>query len=94
MLTDRSHHLRIVTIASKYDTMNRVVEVRVMDNGRGIKPELLPGIFAPFYSSKGQRGTGLGLAVTRKILLEHHGTIDVQSDLGRGTTFTVILPTR
>ena len=81
----------IVTVASTYDTMNRVVVVRVMDNGRGIPPDLLPGIFTPFYSSKGQRGTGLGLAVTRKIILEHQGTLDVKSEVDRGTTFTVTL---
>ena len=81
----------IVTVASKYDTMNRVVVVRVMDNGRGIPRDLLGGIFKPFYSSKGQRGTGLGLAVTRKIVLEHQGTIDVRSEVGQGTTFTVTI---
>ena len=81
----------VVTVTSKYDTMNRVIEVRVIDNGRGIDPQKLPNIFTPFYSSKGQRGTGLGLSVARQIVLEHEGTIDVSSTLGRGTTFTVTI---
>jgi len=81
----------VVTVTSRYDTMNRVVEVRVIDNGRGIEPEKLATIFTPFYSSKGQRGTGLGLAVTRKIVLEHQGTIDVASKVDQGTTFTVTI---
>lgn len=84
-------NIGVVTVASTYDTMNRVIAVRVMDNGRGIPPHMLPGIFTPFYSSKGQRGTGLGLAVTRKIVQEHQGTLDVQSEVGKGTTFTVTL---
>ena len=81
----------VVTVTSRYDTMNRVVEVRVIDNGRGIEPDKLATIFTPFYSSKGQRGTGLGLAVTRKIVLEHQGTLDVASKVDQGTTFTVTI---
>jgi signal transduction histidine kinase len=68
--------------------------VHVRDNGEGIAPERLGEIFRPFVSSKGARGTGLGLAVSRKILREHGGDIVVESRLGKGSTFTLRLPIR
>ncbi|HUU59618.1 MAG TPA: ATP-binding protein, partial [Phycisphaerae bacterium] len=83
----------VVTVASKYDSMNRNVIVRVIDNGSGIPAEQLPRIFTPFYSSKGHKGTGLGLAVAKKVFQEHHGTIEASSKVNEGTTFTVTLPT-
>ena len=82
----------VVTVASKYDSMNRNVIVRVIDNGTGIPGEQLPRIFTPFYSSKGHKGTGLGLAVAKKVFQEHHGTIEAKSKVNEGTTFTVTLP--
>lgn len=69
-----------------------MIELRVEDNGRGIHPEDLPRLFEPFFTTKGTRGTGLGLAVTWSIIEGHSGTIDVQSELGRGTTFIIRLP--
>ena len=66
-------------------------EVRVTDNGPGIAPENLPTIFQPFVSTKG-KGMGLGLAICREIVEGHGGRMDVESILGRGTTFTVTLP--
>jgi hypothetical protein len=69
-----------------------MVELQVEDTGSGIPPENLPHIFEPFFSSKGNRGTGLGLAVTWGIIEGHDGTIDVRSEVGRGTCFTVRLP--
>jgi signal transduction histidine kinase len=65
--------------------------VEVSDNGRGIPPEDLPHIFRPFYTTKGE-GTGLGLSLARRIVEDHHGRIDVTSALGKGTTFSVVLP--
>lgn len=65
--------------------------VEVSDNGRGIPPEQLPHIFRPFFTTKGD-GTGLGLSLARRIVEDHHGRIDVASTVGKGTTFTVILP--
>jgi two-component system NtrC family sensor kinase len=82
----------VVTISSRYDTLDRSVIVRVMDNGSGIPPAHLDRIFTPFYSSKGHKGTGLGLAVAHKVIKEHHGRIDVESQVDRGTTFVVKLP--
>ena len=81
-----------ITVSSHYDSMNRNVIVRVTDNGSGISPEQVQQIWEPFWSSKGHRGTGLGLAVTKKIIDEHQGQIEVQSRVGEGTTFTVLLP--
>ncbi len=69
------------------------VEVSIADTGVGIPAEHLPRIFDPFFSTKGVgRGTGLGLAITRRIVEDHHGTIEVASEVGRGTTFTIRLP--
>src|SRR5438270_840384 len=70
------------------------VRIVVKDNGPGIPPERLGDIFRPFVSTKGARGTGLGLAVSRKILREHGGDILVQSEVGIGSTFTLRLPYR
>ncbi|MCP4374579.1 MAG: GAF domain-containing protein [bacterium] len=82
----------VVTISVRLDTMNRRITVQVADNGSGIDPEKIDDIFTPFFSSKGHKGTGLGLAVVQKIVKEHHGEILVSSELGSGTTFTVNLP--
>lgn len=82
----------IITVASNYDSMNRKVIVRVIDNGSGIPADMLGRIFNPFWSSKGQKGTGLGLAVTRKVIEEHQGKINVKSSPSDGTTFTITLP--
>lgn len=81
-----------ITIGSEYDSMNRNVVVRIADNGSGIGPDQIDNIWTPFWSSKGQRGTGLGLAVARKVFQEHRGQIQVSSKVGEGTTFTVTLP--
>jgi signal transduction histidine kinase len=70
------------------------VRIVVKDNGLGIPPEKLADIFRPFVSTKGSRGTGLGLAVSRKILREHGGDILVQSQPGQGSTFVLRLPLR
>lgn len=70
----------------------RWVEIIVTDNGCGISPDRLADIFKPFHSSKGSRGTGLGLTVTRKILREHGGDVLVQSTPGQGSRFTLRLP--
>lgn len=66
-------------------------EVRVTDNGPGIAPENLQRIFQPFVSTKG-KGMGLGLAICREIVEGHGGKLDVDSTVGRGTTFIVSLP--
>ncbi|HJX90217.1 MAG TPA: response regulator [Pyrinomonadaceae bacterium] len=81
----------ILTIDAKNDGKKVVVEV--IDNGVGIPPENLPKIFEPFFTTKEiGKGTGLGLAVCYGILTEHGGSLDVQSTVGVGTTFTITLP--
>jgi two-component system NtrC family sensor kinase len=69
------------------------VDVVIVDTGTGIAPEHMPRIFDPFFSTKGVgKGTGLGLAISRRIVEDHHGIIEVDSAVGRGTTFTIWLP--
>jgi signal transduction histidine kinase len=68
------------------------VEITVMDTGKGIAPEFLPHIFDPFFSTKGEGGTGLGLSVSYGIVKNHRGEIRVESKVGVGTTFTIELP--
>lgn len=65
--------------------------VKLSDNGSGIAPEKIDRIFNPFFTTK-EKGTGLGMAISRKIVEAHQGTIDVSSEPGRGTEFTVSLP--
>jgi hypothetical protein len=77
----------IVTLRSE----GNAAIVEVADNGRGISPDQLPNIFRPFYTTKGD-GTGLGLSLARRIVEDHQGRIDVSSTLGKGTTFSVVLP--
>lgn len=69
------------------------VRIVIRDDGSGIPPEILPRLFEPFLTTKETgRGVGLGLAISRSILERHSGNIEVQSEVGRGTSFTVTLP--
>jgi signal transduction histidine kinase len=67
-------------------------EVRVMDTGVGIPPENLEKLFTPFFTTKGHEGSGLGLLACHQVIEEHRGTIVVESELGRQTTFIVSVP--
>jgi signal transduction histidine kinase len=79
-------------LASAPDDRGRPgVCIIVADTGYGIQPDILPNIFEPFVTNK-PKGTGLGLAFTRRVVLDHAGQIDVESTLGAGTTFTLWLP--
>ncbi|HUO58468.1 MAG TPA: ATP-binding protein [bacterium] len=70
------------------------VKLAVRDNGRGIPTGELKRIFEPFYSTKGfGKGTGLGLSIVKRIVDEHGGQIRVESHLGEGTVFTLLIPT-
>jgi signal transduction histidine kinase len=68
------------------------VRIDVSDSGGGIPPDVLDKIFAPFFTTKA-RGTGLGLAVVRKVVDRHKGRVEVESKVGVGTTFKISLPT-
>ncbi len=83
----------IITVRTQYLTPTREAEIAVIDNGPGIDPTLRKHIFDAFSSTKGQRGTGLGLAVTIKIIQDHHGTIRLETQLGQGASFILTLPT-
>ena len=87
-----SRELGIVEITAVVDPAKPQVAVCVTDNGEGIATEDRERIFSPFESKKGARGTGLGLTVSRKILREHGGDIDVDSTPGHGTTFILRWP--
>jgi len=67
------------------------LRIDLSDDGPGIGPELLPRIFEPFFTTKA-KGTGLGLAVVKRIIEDHEGTVEVRTEVGRGTTFTFLLP--
>jgi len=69
------------------------IEFQLEDSGRGISAEDLPRIFEPFFTTKGNHGTGLGLAVSWGIVEAHGGSLEVQSQPGQGTCFTLRLPT-
>jgi len=68
------------------------LEIKISDSGCGIPKENLSKIFEPFYSTKGQKGTGLGLSVIWGIIDNHNGTIKVESEVNKGTTFIIHLP--
>jgi two-component system NtrC family sensor kinase len=67
------------------------VKISIRDTGAGIAPENLPHVFDTFFTTK-KHGTGLGLTISRQIVEEHRGTIEVRSDFGRGATFIITLP--
>ena len=81
-----------VDITTEIDEKCEVVRIRVTDNGPGIPAETLPDIFNLFVSTKGAKGTGLGLTVSKKILREHGGDISVESTATDGTCFTLSFP--
>ncbi|MCB9845939.1 MAG: hypothetical protein H6811_08150 [Phycisphaeraceae bacterium] len=88
-----------VTIRSMYHVPDPLLgsqppylEIYVVDTGPGISKDRIKWIFEPFNTTKGGRGTGLGLAVTKRIIDQHHGRIEVDSVEGRGSTFKIILP--
>ncbi len=82
----------LVTVSTRQLIDDGLVQIVIDDNGAGIPAEDLPQIFNPFFSSKGARGTGLGLAVSQKILKEHGGRILVESRPGEGSRFTLEFP--
>jgi hypothetical protein len=82
---------RTGTVNVEIGKRDNFASVVVSDTGRGIAPQNLPNIFRPFYTTKGD-GTGLGLSLAHRIVEDHHGRIEVSSVVGKGSTFTVLLP--
>lgn len=78
-----------LTLLTRLD--GHMVRLDIIDTGTGIAPEVLNTLFKPFLTTKPE-GNGLGLATTRRVIVAHGGTIDVQSQVGRGTKFTIKLP--
>jgi PAS domain S-box-containing protein len=90
-LADKEKGLRVTTF---YDDESGHIAVEVEDEGIGIPDDALPHIMDPFFTTRrGEGGTGLGLAVSAKIVREHGGIIDVKSQPGKGSTFKILLPT-
>jgi len=85
---DKKHEVRILTALADPKTLR----VEISDNGAGMSDHVKKKLFSSFFSTKGAKGTGLGLLVTRKLIEEHQGSISVESELAIGTTFTMKLP--
>ncbi|HYR89679.1 MAG TPA: HAMP domain-containing sensor histidine kinase [Terriglobia bacterium] len=72
---------------------DNAVHIAISDTGRGISPDVLPRIFDPGFTTKKTRlGAGLGLPICRSIVQNHNGSIEVESEAGKGSTFTIVLP--
>ena len=84
----------MVEVSTTWDEGSSTARVIVADNGTGISPGEVDRIFEVFASTKGSRGTGLGLPVSQKIIREHGGSIRIASEVGKGSTFTIELPMR
>ena len=82
------------TISFRVDKIDRQIQFEIRDNGGGIPADTAGKIFDMFYSSKGRKGTGLGLYITQKAIRKHGGTITVESDGTDGSCFTVRLPVK
>ena len=86
--TSKNFRVDLKTVLEK----DNLIRFEISDNGIGMDKEVIKKLFTSFFSTKGHRGTGLGLMVTRKLIEEHNGTIKVDSKPGKGTTITVRLP--
>jgi len=83
----------VVRIQTDEDSSGGFAQVKVIDSGKGIPKEHINRVFEPFFTTKGTgKGTGLGLSVSLGIIQKHDGTIEIESEEGKGTAVTVILP--
>ena len=78
-----------LTISTTFD--KKQIKIKIADTGPGIPPEVMGKLFSPFFTTK-EKGTGLGLAISYGIIERHQGKIDVETDLGKGSTFVITLP--
>jgi signal transduction histidine kinase len=79
------------TVRIETDVIDRFLVIRVTDTGRGIPPEIQSKLFEPFFTTK-PHGTGLGLATSQQIIFEHNGHLVAESQPGKGSTFSILLP--
>ncbi|UCD84150.1 MAG: HAMP domain-containing protein [Deltaproteobacteria bacterium] len=82
----------ISVVSARINGENKSIAVSLRDSGYGIPADKIQSIFEPFFTTKGRQGSGLGLAVCYGIISRHGGTIDVESEVGKGTVFTIKLP--
>lgn len=80
-----------ISVSTDFDRDARKVRIVVSDTGKGMSKEVRERIFEPFFTTRSD-GTGLGLSIVQQIIFEHSGTIEVESEPGRGATFTILLP--
>lgn len=90
--TDRGGTITVTSRHVVEDQDNQFLQVTISDTGAGISQENLEKLFTPFFTTKEGEGSGLGLMTSHHIVDEHRGTIDVRSQIGKGTTFTIQLP--
>jgi len=82
-----------ITIVTRHNSADNSVEVAISDTGKGIPPDAIDRIFDPFFTTKESgHGTGLGLSIAYGIVTTHRGSIAVQSEIGKGSTFTIRMP--
>jgi two-component system NtrC family sensor kinase len=85
----------ILTIRTSLDKQTDRIQIEFTDTGHGIKPEDMSRLFEPFFTTKEVgKGTGLGLAISYGLVQKHQGSIEVRSEIGKGSVFTVILPVK
>jgi signal transduction histidine kinase len=83
----------VIRVETDEDSSGGFVQIRVVDSGKGIPKEHINRVFEPFFTTKGTgKGTGLGLSVSLGIVQKHEGTIEIESEEGKGTAVTVLLP--
>ncbi|MEO7084611.1 MAG: ATP-binding protein, partial [Gemmatimonadaceae bacterium] len=83
----------VITIRTRTDTARDIAIAEIVDRGHGISTADRTKIFEPFFTTKGpSRGTGLGLSICYAIVTEHGGRIEVESVVGEGSTFRILLP--
>ena len=87
---DKDHQVTVTTEREE----NGIIRFDVKDNGCGMSEDVRSKLFSSFFSTKGVKGTGLGLLVTAKLVEEHKGSIDVSSTEGEGTTFSIRFPSQ
>jgi two-component system NtrC family sensor kinase len=81
-----------ISLSTRFAEDKKNIIIEIEDTGKGIPAELLGHIFDPFFTTKGMEGTGLGLSISYGIIKKHRGAINVKSEVGVGTTFTISLP--